>query len=368
MKRTYSIIAFGEPLTEVLLDQTPRQQEIKDQKQMSNLLRYSTFNAVSGDVVNFIGNYTVLKKLLSREFALKPETVGLITETGADEFGKKIKKTLNKLSSPSAVINTNLISLIQREKSGIYGIRVLDNKGNYKFYFDRFGYAFENALRKSTLEKFIKICSQAYYFYTTGIALMMSKNYSLFPILFERLQKQGTRIVFDTNFRKTVACHANIPDIHQLLLKIYSKVNIMLAGEEDIRFLYPNLASLSTEKLVNEFYCFWDKENLSKKRLIIKCGANGVYWFDNKLNHIPIVINDLKKCENNILHPEGAGDAFNAGYILARYYGKNINACIKFGCMTASLLVRVQGCFRDMLPFNNSKTALINSFRPCIPT
>lgn len=359
MTKKYSIIAFGEPLIEVMLDRPPTAEEINNQTRMACFLRSKPIHATSGDVLNFIGNYIALSNYVKKT-SDQPEHIGLLTTIGNDSYGQKIKQTVEKLTNNG--VDPNLITLAPNSQTGVYGVYVIDNSGKYQFYFDRFGYAFEKALSSLTFDSMLKTASLADYFYTSGIALMMTNEYGLFPILFEKLADYKTLVVFDTNFRKAVFDHANIPDIRSLLEKIYKHTSILLAGEEDIRNLYPEFKDIPTNTLVEKYFALVENSGLPKNRIIVKCSEKGVYWFDNTLKNRSIYRNNLNDCENNSYHPEGAGDAFNAGFMFALIRGKTTEKSIDFGLRVASRIVRFKGCYRGVLPFEKDSGKLFQQF------
>lgn len=356
--KKYSIIAFGEPLTEVLLHRPPNEQEFQNQSQMSLFLRSSSYHAASGDVLNFIGNYSSLFQLFGDKLPISNEPIGLLSAIGDDEFGRKIKSTLQLLSHQNIKVDAELLALVPYTKSGVYGVYVLDKTGRYQFFFDRFGYAFEHALSITSFNQILKTAEQSHFFYTTGIALMMTKEYQLFPKLFQLLSNQNTQIIFDTNYRKLVATHANIPNLSLFLSFLFPHVSLLFAGEEDVRNIYPKLSKLPTTKLVETFFSIVENTGLSKEKVIIKCGDQGVYWFDKILQHEPIVENNPTDCEDHMIHPEGAGDAFNAGFMFAHTQQKPLKISVQFGLQIASRMVRYKGCYRGVLPFQNESNII----------
>ena len=361
MAKPYSIIVFGEPLIEVICERKPTDEELADQKKMSAFLRRLPINAASGDALNFLGNYTVLNRLLSDKKNRSTEKAGLLSSIGNDVFGKKIKQTVKELANEAVDIDAGLLRLNRGWCSGIYGIHRVDKAGHYQFYFDRFGYAFENMVNTDSFQATLRTAKQADFFYTTGIALMMTKHYRLFTRLFSELKKAGTKIVFDTNYRALVARHAGIASLPKFLASLLANVDILLAGEEDARNLYPEIKDLPTEKLVGLCFSRWCKEGLSKSQIIIKCGEQGVYWFNKGLRHLPIVNGCLSDYEDQMVHPEGAGDAFNAGFMVSYKKNHNIETSVRLGLLTGWLMTRYRGCFRKDEPFISHKDLLFNT-------
>lgn len=72
-----------------------------------------------------------------------------------------------------------------------------------------------------------------------------------------------------------------------------------------------------------------------KTTIVVKDEANGVFGFKNgEMIHVPAF-----KVEN----PEytvGAGDAFNAGFLIATKEGKTFEEAIRFGCATAAVKIQ----------------------------
>jgi sugar/nucleoside kinase (ribokinase family) len=363
MRRKYTIIAFGEPLTEVFLKRIPTGQEFHSSYLMSELLRSSPVHATSGDVFNFLGSYACLKKIVAKDLGLLRETVGLLTETGRDMFGRNLKNALLRSTDNSIRIDKTLFRLVPGTKSGVYGVYVKDEKGDYQFYFDRFGYAFENALNEKTLDKWIRIGTNACYFYTTGIALTMTRKYHLYKNLFQELKRQKTKIIFDTNFREAILEYNNIRDYRGFLEELYPFINILLAGEGDLRNIHKEFCSLKTEQLVEDFFLYWQKLGLSGDKVIIKCGEKGVYYYKDRIFSRSIIKVNPSDCEYGILHPEGAGDAFNAGFILRIVHGGTIEEGINLGKLTASLKIKHQGCFRGNTPYKKHEEEIIKVWR-----
>src|SRR3989338_9862813 len=354
----YSIVAFGEPLTEVFLNNRPSDDQLQNTIEMARLLRGLPIHASSGDVFNFLGNYISLKKLISDKLALEKETVGLLTVTGDDRFGRNLKKAFLSLENPFVSIDRTLFQLKRGEKSGLYGVFVEDKRGNYRFYFDRFGYAFENALSENSLDYWIETGEKAKYFYTTGIALAMTKDYRLFRVLFERLASKGTKIIFDTNYRKDIFKHFGTVNPGELLEELLPYINILLAGEGDLRHIYPETAGLNTEDLISKLTDYFQNRGLDKEKIIFKCGEKGIYYYGKRLIHFNARKAELKESEDGRLHPEGAGDSFNSGFMLRIIHGGGIVRAINLGLLTASFKVRFRGCFRREEPFEGNKKEL----------
>lgn len=161
----------------------------------------------------------------------------------------------------------------------------------------------------------------------------MQRNHKEFTDMFNAIHHSGTVTVFDTNYRSYVMEHCypqqNNRRAIEVMADIIPNTDVLVAGSEDIFALEPE-KERSIERAKDEFFNLVPLSSLC----VLKAGKDGAYWRDGSgsWHHIPA--NPV-----NVRSTTGAGDAFNAGLLLAMRNGKNFKDAMTFAGVVASKIV-----------------------------
>ena len=214
--------------------------------------------------------------------------VGLISGVSTDLFGEKIKKDLTES-------NVNIKLLIRNEKpTTLAFVDVKDGQANYTFYDEN---SAGNSIHYSDFPNIPKIATTLCF---GGISLCTEPAASAYEKLF--IQEIKNKVLFlDPNIRSTFI--SDEISYRKRLNKMISSSDILKVSDEDLDWIVTSGSSINEkiEKL----------HNLGAKLIIVTKGAEGVaaYVKNKKVINLPAQ-------KVNVIDTVGAGDTFNAGFLL----------------------------------------------------
>jgi 2-dehydro-3-deoxygluconokinase len=150
--------------------------------------------------------------------------------------------------------------------------------------------------------------------------------------LIELLKNKGTKVVFDPNYRSKMwdnNKHAII-----WLEKIYSCSDVILPGLED----HSDLLNQNDRESVLTYI-----KTFNIKEQVIKCGADGVYAYDELNNEYHLPFTAAKKQ----IDSTAAGDSFAGTYLAARLKGEGIQQALVSAAQVAAIVVQHHGAIVD---------------------
>jgi len=211
----------------------------------------------------------------------------------------------------------------------IYMIRN-DDDGDRYFHYWRSASPFKLWLSdEEYCEQLPKKLAQFDHIHYSGITLAMlsEQDRGRLLALLADYRHQGGRVSFDPNYRPRLWSSKDAAILW--LDRVYANADIAFPSLEDETLLRQ---SDSIEEVID----FFNQTGL--KDLTVKAGSNGC-WIHNgdAAQHIPVSQN---------IHPvdtTGAGDAFNAGYLVARFNGADRVAAANAGHNTAGGVLQYHG-------------------------
>lgn len=231
-----------------------------------------------------------------------------IGRVGNDEFGHMILKTLRAegVDVAGAVLDeTHQTALMFKERSA-------DNMVRVSYY--RRGYA-GSALEPGDLDTIMIESSRVLH--VTGITLALSETArEAVRYAMEVARGSGVTVSFDFNYRSRLWSPEEAAAVIRPLAQL---ADIVFAGEDE-------LFVLGTDEMHDVMTLADD----GRREVVIKRGARGATSISSSgILHEPAL-------SVRAIDPVGAGDAFVAGYLVARLDGADPAARLKMGCATGA--------------------------------
>lgn len=244
-------------------------------------------------------------------------TAAWISKLGNDEFGQYVCNMVR-----AEGVNTRGVTFDESHATGIMFKET--GQGETKVYYYR-----ENSAASTLTPKDIdeSLFEEAIILHLTGITPILSDScMETVVFAFELAEKNNLKVSFDPNIRKKL-WKSN--DHSKTILDFCLKSHIVLIGLDEAKIL---LQSEDADQIIN--YLF---ENGKAEYIAIKDGARGAYVADRKER---IFIPPYPcKC----IDPIGAGDAFNAAFLVGILEKKNIEICGRMGGIAGALATETLG-------------------------
>lgn len=278
----------------------------------------------AGDVFNVIQNIDVLRGVSGNKIQgiFEQTFVGPIS---ADDLGGVL---LNKLPFP-----VGKEFCVSEGEVGLCRVSA-NESGDMLITLDTERAAIRDALRNTLYrESVIREAQRSGLFYTSLIALGMTRNCNDFIEMINAIHASKAVSIFDTNYRSYVMEHCypqrNTKTIASVLAEILPRIDIFLAGTEDLFHIYPE--AQRDIGFVQDALC----KNVRPATLsILKAGKDGVYWRDEGGHWKQRPANAAE-----VINTTGAGDAFNAGFLFALKQGVCVEEAITFANSLAAKIV-----------------------------
>mgnify|MGYP003859404045 CR=1 FL=1 len=269
----------------------------------------------AGDVFNS-GIY--LKRCLKIQ-----ANVSFLSVIGDDALSEQLVELMKEEQ-----LDTSMLYRSTTEKLGLYLIHI-DEEGERSFTYWR-----ENSAAKQLMKHVIgnsnsKAFDDVNIVFISGISLAILPSIDLpaFWQFLAKLKQTGCKIVFDPNYRP--ALWLSSEHAKEAFDKAYSLSDIVLPGVDDHIELYDQK---SAEEVASYL------ESLGVEEIIIKNGEHGVLSSVNgerrQIDITPV---------ENVVDTTSAGDAFNGGYLSARYDGKSVTDSILFAAEVAACVIQYKG-------------------------
>lgn len=247
-------------------------------------------SSFAGDVINFA---VYLKRLDASS------CVHFLSATGHDELSGQMRAFLSSES-----IDSELVAYSPDKTVGLYMIHT-DDDGERTFTYWRSDSAARQMFQLVDGELFEHISDTADYFYFSGITLAIlpqSDRDKLFAVA-TSLRNQGKTIVFDPNYRP--ALWANPEEAKAQINRAYGLTDILLSSYEDEQSLF----ELNNSQTIHEYM-----KSLDIDEVVMTDGPKPIHILSTG-----DYFNVSPSKPERIVDTTSAGDAFNAGYIEARY-------------------------------------------------
>ncbi len=269
----------------------------------------------AGDVFN-TGIY--IKRCIDNE-----ANVSFLSAVGNDELSNQLV-----LMMAEENIKDDLLYRSSTEIMGLYLINV-DAEGERSFTYWR-----ENSAAKKLIQ-FIQEDSNsqrllgidALFFSGISIAILSDKDLADFFKYVAQLKNNGTRIIFDPNYRPILW---KDEETARLAFNIaFSLSNVALPGVDD----HIELFNAKSADDVADYL-----EKLGVEEIVVKNGPESILVSDQgKRSYIDVIP------ARKVVDTTSAGDAFNGGYLSARIMGKSVEQSALFAANVAKCVIQHKG-------------------------
>ncbi|MDV5170000.1 sugar kinase [Photobacterium rosenbergii] len=246
-----------------------------------------------------------------------------VTGLGTDSFSRDMLDAWQQEH-----INTEFVFQSEDKNPGLYLIET-DNTGERTFHYWRNDAAARYWLDNIDTQALIEKLSRFEMIYLSGISLAILPDQAretLFGVL-RACKVQGSKIVFDNNYRPRLWQNADIAAMHyQTMLSL---TDIALLTFDDEIMLYG-------EHSVDD--CIARTQQCGVSEIVIKRGADDclVITADNCQSVAATKV-------DNVVDTTAAGDSFSAGYLATRLTGGNTEQAAKNAHLLAGTVIQHQG-------------------------
>jgi sugar/nucleoside kinase (ribokinase family) len=321
LREAKGIAYYGEILLEV--DADPGQADARSLREEA--LQKADRLRPTADVLNVMGNIDALQR------ALGDKLCAAIPQVFTGPIGAKDELAVVLLSKLPFAVPPHC--LVQTGEVGLCRLGVAEG-GDMLITLDSERAAIRDAIRDVLYsDAVVREAKANGVFFSSLIGLGMSRNSGDFTAMLDVIHRSGVITVFDTNYRSYVMEHCypqhNALSAAEMMAEIMPRIDVLLAGTEDVFALEPT-KDRSIERTQREFF----RQTRASALCILKAGKDGSYWRDKDgaWHHQPAV-------PVNVCSTTGAGDAFNAGLLLALKQGKTPEEAVKFAGVAAAEIV-----------------------------
>lgn len=240
-----------------------------------------------------------------------------ISKLGKDEFGQYVCNMVR-----AEGVNTSGVAFDELHATGIMFKET--SQGETKVYYYR-----ENSAASTLTPEDIDVSlfENAKILHLTGITPILSSScMETVLFAFDLAEKNHMKISFDPNIRKKL-WKAN--DHAKTILDFCLKSHIVLLGLDEAKVL---LNSEDPDQIIDYLFA-----NGKAEYIAIKDGARGAYVADKKEKLF------IPPYPCNSIDPIGAGDAFNAAFLVGILENKSLELCGKMGGFAGALATETLG-------------------------
>ncbi len=251
-----------------------------------------------------------------------------LTIVGEDEFGRCITSTLN-----AEKVSTKFSKVMRDYPTGVYFLqRGFPIPGKTDVFYYRKGSAFSNLSPEDINPESFK---DTVLFHTSGITPSLSHSCKLAALKAFKIAKENNiRVSFDTNIRKKLLPTSEMA--LETLEPFIKDANIIISGEGDLKFLFPNLdAKLQFNKFI--------ELSSNAELIVIKMGKEGARVYncrDKNTIYAP-------SYNVEVIDELGAGDAFDAAFLSSILLGKDLPEALKYANAAGAMVVGSIGDFES---------------------
>ena len=260
--------------------------------------------------------------------------VGFITAVGQDPFANALLQTLRQEK-----IHTDWIKTLPLGFTGVYFcFDSHPEQPDPRFCYYRKGSA-ASQLNESQIP--IKAIQQSKILFSTGVSLSLSgETRKAILKAFKIAKENNVMTAFDPNYRaKLWRNEAEAYDAMNALLPYVDIILTSTPGDTQ------PLIGFSKPSQIIEFFSF---KNI--KLVVVKAGSDGCYLgYKKQVEHIPALPADNTKP----IHPVGAGDAFNGGFLHGLAEQRSLIDCARLASVVSGLKVQAEGTVAA-LPYRNA--------------
>lgn len=239
---------------------------------------------------------------------------GIIGGIGDDEFGKVIKDRLERDK-----VNTRRLLVFSGITTGIAFVMYFSS-GERRFVFTLKQSAAAQIKPEYIEENYVR---EAKIIHIMGSALSLNENMREACYKAVRIANQhGSVVTYDPNLRAELIEPSLIRKISEPILKV---AELVIPSKNE---LFDLTGKSSIEEAANEVLKY------GVKQVVVKLGDKGSYLITKNISHFEPAYDVSER------DPTGAGDAFDAGYIMMCLKGKNYKDSLKFANAVGALKVK----------------------------
>jgi 2-dehydro-3-deoxygluconokinase len=282
--------------------------------------------------MSFAGDSLNTSVYLARLFPFTQTQINYITLLGTDPYSEMMLADWKQEG-----IHTAAIDQLAHKLPGLYLIRT-DAAGERSFYFYRSQSAARELFNEAHALKIEPLLLQMDYLYLSNITLAIldqEKRHRLLGLL-EKAKKKGAIVIFDTNYRPTLwPTRETAQLVTQDIMRL---VDISLVTFDDEKKLF---GDNTPEQCAERLHRFGAKE------VVVKCGQDPcIVSIGGKQHYVSAHLVE------KVVDTTSAGDAFNAGYLAARWQNYSPMAAACYGHTLASIVIQHPGAIiaRNKMP------------------
>ncbi|PSW20844.1 sugar kinase [Photobacterium sanctipauli] len=252
-----------------------------------------------------------------------------VTGLGNDSFSQEMREAWQQEK-----INTDLVFQLEDKNPGLYLIET-DNTGERTFHYWRNDSAARYWLEHVDSQQLTSQLAGFDMIYLSGISLAIlpdAARETLYQVL-ETCKQQGSKIVFDNNYRPRLWANADTAAKHYQ--RILSLTDTALLTFDDEIMLY---GEHSVEA------CIERSQQCGVREIIIKRGAEDCLVIADG-NQMSVAATRV----DNVVDTTAAGDSFSAGYLAKRLTGGDLEASALNAHKLAGTVIQYQGA---IIPHN----------------
>lgn len=259
---------------------------------------------------------------------LAPTTkVSYLSAVGEDTFSDEMIAAWE-----SEGLSAEFVAKSSESPLGIYAINT-DEHGERSFTYWRKTSAASQMMSLIDTDNIIANSADIDIVYFSGISLAILSDEDKQALIdfVQALKAKGARVAFDPNYRPKM--WSSLEHAVEWTNKAYSISDIVFPGLEDHQDMYNQQTK---EEIIAYF------EQFSATEIIVKCGGDGVFGFDNGVeSHLPFTP-AAKQVDST-----AAGDSFAGTYMGARSIGKSVADSVIDAARVARLVVQHPGAIID---------------------
>ncbi len=258
------------------------------------------------------------------------QDVSYVTNLGRDAFSERILAVLAEES-----IDCSLVGRHDARLPGIYSIET-DAQGERSFHYWRDRSAARTLFTGTGPTLAHLKCFDVIYLSGITLAILPVEVRMGLISTAATLKAAGKRVVFDTNFRPRL--WDNEETARTAFAAMWGAASIALPSHDDEERLYPGqLPQAVIDRIAA----------LGPVEVVLKIGAQGALVHANG-----VTVQTALPLADKVIDTSGAGDSFNAGYLVARLEGHLPLAAAEAGHKLAATVIGHHGAVisRDAMP------------------
>jgi 2-dehydro-3-deoxygluconokinase len=254
--------------------------------------------------------------------------VGYLTALGTDPFSEEMRCEWKREG-----LDTSLVLTDPKRLPGLYAIRT-DRFGERNFFYWRQTSAVRRLFTLAGIDAALDTAREARLLYLSGITLSLFDEDGIARLLevCAAVRSRGGQIAFDPNYRP--AGWESPASARAIMKSLAPLVTIALPTFDDEAALHGDRTPDATIER-------WHRHGAGE--VVVKLGSRG-----SLISNRGMITSVQANAHVLATDTTGAGDAFNAGYLAARWYGASIIAAGTYANRLAGEVVRHPGAIMPL--------------------